>query len=326
MRLLFAGTPETAVPSLRVLLEDERHDVVGVLTRPDAPSGRGRRLRPSPIRQLAEHADVPVLTPTTLRDPAVARQIRALAPDVAPVVAYGQLVPAEALDIPPHGWVNLHFSLLPSWRGAAPVQRAILAGQSSTGLTTFRLDEGLDTGDVLRQQPVAIDPLATSGDLLEELAERGARLLASTLADLADGSATATAQSELAGEPSHAAKLRTAEAAIDWHLPAEQVSAHIRGMSPAPGAWTTLHGARMKILGITVDPATDPQLPDLPALAPGALYAGRRTLHVGTGTTPIALGTLAPAGKKAMAAADWARGANLGPEDTFTTPAQETTA
>lgn len=310
MRLLFAGTPEAALPSLRTLL-DSRHEVVGVLTRADAPSGRGRKLRPSPVKTLAEEAGVPVLTPRTLRSAEVQQQLRELAPDVAPVVAYGTLIPEAALEIPVHGWVNLHFSMLPTWRGAAPAQRAVLAGQRETGMTVFRLDEGLDTGEVITARPEAIGEYETSGRLLDRLAISGAQLLLDAIDALDAGTATFTAQDH--GAATLAPKLSTAEARIDWARPAEQVSAHIRGMSPDPGAWTTLEGTRMKILGVEESPEEATEL----ALRPGQLAATRRHLLVGTGTAPVALAMLAPAGRRPMRAPDWARGADLAPDTAF---------
>ena len=316
MRLIFAGTPEAAVPSLRALLAS-RHEVVAVLTRPDAPTGRGRRLTPSPVRVVAEEAGVPVLTPTTLRDPALLERLRELAPDAAPVVAYGALVPPAALAIPTHGWINLHFSTLPRWRGAAPAQRSVLAGDAEAGLTAFRLDEGLDTGDVVLQESTPIGTTETAGELLDRLAVQGAELLVRALDAIEDGTATFTPQPS--DGATHAAKLSTAEARIDWSLPAERVSAHIRGMSPHPGAWTLLHGERFKVLGVEDRPA-----PEDRDLAPGALHATKKALFVGTGTTPLALGTVAPAGKKAMRAADWARGAALEPDERFSDETEET--
>ena len=308
MRLLFAGTPEVALPSLRTLL-DSHHEVVGVLTRADARAGRGRTLTPSPVKALAREAGVPVLTPATLRDESVQQQLRDLAPDAAPVVAYGGMVPPAALDIPVHGWVNLHFSLLPAWRGAAPAQRAVLAGRHETGLSVFRLEQGLDTGDVLATARTDIGAFETSGELLERMAVEGAPVLAAVMDALEDGSATATPQDHAAA--THAAKLSTAEAAIDWTLPAEQVSAHIRGMSPAPGAWTLLDGSRTKILGLEAAPEHAP-------LPPGRIEATKRQVLVGTGTDVLALARLAPAGKRPMRAADWARGAGLEADATFT--------
>ncbi|MGO1599659.1 MAG: methionyl-tRNA formyltransferase [Brachybacterium sp.] len=313
MRLLFAGTPEAALPSLRTLL-DSHHDVVGVLTRPDAPTGRGRKLTPSPVKALALEAGVPVLTPDTLRDESVQQQLRDLAPDVAPVVAYGTLIPQAALDIPRHGWVNLHFSLLPQFRGAAPAQRAVLAGQRETGMSVFHIEQGLDTGDILTTAPTTIGEFETAGELLERMAEDGASVLLRALDALEGGTATATPQDDSLA--TRAAKLSTAEARIDWTRPAEQVAAHIRGMSPQPGAWTLLDGARTKLLGVE-------QAPEHAPLPPGRIETTKRQVLVGTGTDVIALSTLAPAGKRPMRAADWARGAALPEVACFTTDQQD---
>ncbi|MCS6710674.1 methionyl-tRNA formyltransferase [Brachybacterium sp. EF45031] len=312
MRVIFAGTPDTAVPSLRAL-HAGGHDIVGVLTRPDAPTGRGRRLTPSPVRVVAEELGLPMLTPTSLRDEQTVEWIRERDAQVAVVVAYGALVPAPLLTALPLGWVNLHFSLLPQWRGAAPVQHAVLAGQDHTGVSVFQLAEGLDTGDVLVQEETPIGPFETSGDLLERLAEHGAGTLLTALARLEDGTADPRPQDDAAATA--APKLTTAGAALDPRRPAGEVSAHIRGMSPRPGAWALLDGQRIKILGVAPLPTDAPD--DLP---PGALHATRRALLLGTGTTPIALGTIAPAGKRPMPAADWARGASLGPDATLTLP------
>ncbi|UEJ83167.1 methionyl-tRNA formyltransferase [Brachybacterium halotolerans subsp. kimchii] len=308
MRILFAGTPEVAVPSLRALL-DSPHEVVAVLTRPDARSGRGRTLRPSPVRVLAEEEGVPVLTPDSLRGEDVLSQLRALDVEAAAVVAYGNLVPPAALAIPPHGWVNLHFSLLPAWRGAAPAQRAVLAGQESTGMTTFLLEKGMDTGPVLATRDVAIDPFETAGSLLDRMAVDGAPLLVETLDALADGTARPVPQDD--GGATRAAKLTPAEAELDLGLPAPEVSARIRGMSPHPGAWTTWEGQRMKVLGV------EPVRSEAPPLSPGRLHATRTQLLIGTGSEPLALDRIAPAGRRPMRAADWARGAGLTEDSSF---------
>lgn len=324
MRLLFAGTPEVAIPALNALV-DSSHEVVAVLTRPDAPVGRKRRLTPSPVRARAQELGLPVLTPTTLRDPDVVEELRALEIDAAPVVAYGNLVPADALAVPAHGWVNLHFSLLPAWRGAAPAQRALLSGADRTGMTVFRLDEGLDTGDIIATAQTPIDPLVTSGDLLAAMAEQGAPLLVSALDAIADGTASFTPQTE--DGASHAAKLTTAEALLDLTRSAEEVSARIRGMSPAPGAWSTLDGERFKIRDLALPAGAD--APGRPtSLSPGELQATKKHLWMGTGSGPLALGTVAPFGRKAMRGADWARGAGLAPGTRLLPPAtdQETTA
>jgi methionyl-tRNA formyltransferase len=310
MRILFAGTPEAAVPSLRALI-DSPHEVVGVLTRPDAPLGRGRTLHPSPVRVVAEEARVPVLTPRGLKSAEVQQHLRDLQADLAVVVAYGVIIPPAALDIPRHGWVNLHFSLLPAWRGAAPAQRAVLAGQETTGLSIFRIEAGLDTGPVVSTSDVAIGPHETSGQLLERMATLGADALVAAATAIGDGTATFTPQDD--DGATYAQKLTPAQAHVDWTAPAEDVDALIRGMSPDPGAWTTWNGSRFKLLG-----TEETRSGDAPSsLLPGQLQASRKQLVVGTGTVPVAISTVAPAGKKPMRAADWARGAHLTAGSTF---------
>lgn len=303
MRLLFAGTPLPALASLDALIAS-RHEVVAVLTRPDARAGRGRALVPSPVRERAEEAGIPVLTPATLRDDAVVDQIRALGVDAAPVVAYGNLVPPALLDTPPHGWVNLHFSVLPAWRGAAPVQHAIMAGDEVTGATTFRLERGLDTGPVLGMLTETIRPRDTAGDLLDRLAVAGATLLVRTLDALEDGVLQPVAQPT--DGVSHAPKIESDDARVRWAHPAHVVDRRIRACTPAPGAWTTLpDGARLGVGPVVPVAEADD-------LAPGQVRVGRRDVLVGTGGQAVRLGEVTPAGKRAMAAADWARGARLG--------------
>ena len=211
VRVIFAGTPEVAIPSLRALV-DSPHEVVAVLTRPDARSGRGRSLLPSPVRAAAEELGLPVLTPTTLRDEAVRAEMAALEPDVVAVVAYGQLVPQDLLDLPTHGWVNLHFSLLPAWRGAAPVQHALLAGDAVTGASTFVIEAGLDTGPVIGTMTETVRPEDTTGTLLTRLADAGAPLLVASLDGLEAGRVTPTPQP---GEGvSHAPKVTVDDARV----------------------------------------------------------------------------------------------------------------
>jgi methionyl-tRNA formyltransferase len=313
---VLAGTPETAVPSLDALLAS-RHEVVAVVTRPDARSGRGRSFAPSPVKEVALAHGLEVLTPATLRDPAFHERLRELAPDCCPVVAYGALVPRAALDVPAHGWVNLHFSLLPAWRGAAPVQRALMAGDEVTGATTFVLEEGLDTGPVLGTLTEAVRPDDTSGSLLDRLAHAGAGLLAATMDGLEDGTLRAVPQ-PLDGV-SHAPKLTTDEARVRWTLPAHVVDRLVRGCTPAPGAWTTFRGERLKVgpLGMPSAPApvtaasqpTDHRAD--PDLAPGELHATKRVVLVGTGSTPVELHEVRPHGKRAMTAVEWARGVRI---------------
>lgn len=306
MRLLFAGTPAVALPSLDALLAS-RHEVVAVLTRPDARAGRGRTLTPSPVKERALEAGIEVLTPTTLRDPELQERLAAIAPDAAPVVAYGNLVPPAVLDLPRHGWVNLHFSVLPAWRGAAPVQHAIIAGDEVTGASTFRLEAGLDTGPVYGTLTETIRPTDTAGDLLGRLADAGSGLLVRTLDALEEGILTPVPQP---GDGiSLAPRLSTDDARVRWRHPAMAVDRRVRGCTPAPGAWTTLPDGSRLGLG-PVRPVTE-----VTDLAPGEVRVGRGEVLVGTGTHAVRLGEVRPAGKKAMAAADWARGARM-PEGT----------
>ncbi|PWJ25332.1 methionyl-tRNA formyltransferase [Branchiibius hedensis] len=294
MRVVFAGTPEAAVPSLQAILRS-RHEVLAVLTRPDAPAGRGRSTRRSPVGQVADEAGIPVLTPGRPRE--VAGQLRELNPDACPVVAYGALLPGDLLAIPQHGWINLHFSLLPAWRGAAPVQHAIAHGDEVTGATTFVIDEGMDTGPVLGRMTAAIGRRETSGDLLERLAVTGADLLVATLDALESGALEPDPQPY--DGVSLAPKITVDDARIDWGTPAFAVDRHVRAMTPAPGAWTTFRGERLKILPVSVAEEE---------LAPGVLRVGKRTVLVGTATQAVELGQVQAVGKKVMDAAAWARG------------------
>jgi len=271
-----------------------------VLTRPDARAGRGRREVRSPVAQHADEAGIPVLQPRSPREPEFLEQLADLAVDCAPVVAYGALVPPVALDVPRHGWVNLHFSLLPAWRGAAPVQHAVMAGDEVTGAATFQLEAGLDTGPVFGVVTEAIGPRDTAGELLDRLAVTGARLLVATLDGIADGSLVPEPQP--ADGVSLAPKVETADARVDWSLPAHVVDRRVRGVTPAPGAWTTWRGDRLR-LG-PVEPL-DSSL----ALAPGEVSVGPTGVLVGTGRGAVRLGEVQPAGKKMLPAVDWARGA-----------------
>lgn len=301
MRLVFAGTPEVALPSLAALVAS-RHEVVAVVTRPDAPAGRGRSLRPSPVRSYAEEQGIEVLTPASAKDPAFHDALRALAPDACPVVAYGALLPQAALDIPRHGWVNLHFSLLPAWRGAAPVQRAIMAGDEVTGASTFLIEAGLDTGPVLGTMTESIRPDDTSGILLDRLAHAGAPLLVATMDAIEEGRATAVPQP--VDGVSHAAKVEVEDAEIRWNAPAFAIDRLVRGCTPAPGAWTTFRGERLKVAPVRRDDAVT-------GLAPGAMLVGKNSVHVGTATGAVRLGDVQPHGKKQMEAAAWARGVRI---------------
>jgi len=298
VRIVFGGTPDVAIPSLDALAESH-HELAAVVTRPDAPSGRGKRLTASPVARRAAELGVEVLKPQRPRDEEFVSRLIELAPDSCPVVAYGALLPQRVLDIPRHGWVNLHFSLLPAWRGAAPVQHAILAGDQITGATTFRIVLELDAGPIFATVTEAIGPDDTAGDLLHRLSLSGARLLVDTLDGIEAGTLTPTPQPETDAQVSYASKINVEDAEMDWSQPAEVVDRLIRACFPAPGAWTTFEGDRFKINSAQISSKV---------LSPGALEITKRSVHVGTGTRALELGEVQAQGKKPMAAADWARG------------------
>jgi methionyl-tRNA formyltransferase len=298
MRVVFAGTPEPALPALDALARS-RHELVGVVTRPDAPAGRGRRLVASPVAERAEELGVPVLRPAHPREAAFQEELRELAPDCCPVVAYGALLPQSALDIPPHGWVNLHFSLLPAWRGAAPVQHALLAGDQVTGATTFRIVKELDAGPTYGVMTEVVRPTDTAGDLLRRLADGGADLLVRTLDGIEDGSVEAREQPDEG--VSLAPKLNVEDAHVVWARSAAAVDRLVRACTPAPGAWTTFAEERLKLGPVRLEP-------DRPAAAPGEVEVTKDAVYVGTGSHPVRLGVVQPTGRRRMDAADWARG------------------
>ena len=301
MRLVFAGTPDVAAISLRALL-GSRHEVVGVVTRPDAERGRGRGIARCAVAELAYQLDLRLMQPESARSPEFLSELSALAPDCCPVVAYGNILPAPVLAVPGHGWVNLHFSLLPAWRGAAPVQSAIRHGDEITGATTFVLDEGMDTGPILGTMTERIAPTDTAGDLLDRLAHSGAGLLVSTLDALEEG--TLVAEPQPSDGVSYAPKVTVDDARVSWNEPAIGIDRLIRACTPAPGAWTTLEGQRVKIGPVRICPETEP-------LPIGSLLVAKSAVFVGTATWPVQLGEVQATGKRAMQAADWARGMRL---------------
>ncbi|GLI01940.1 methionyl-tRNA formyltransferase [Phytohabitans aurantiacus] len=301
MRLVFAGTPAVALPSLDALAASG-HELVAVVTRPDAPAGRGRHLVRSPAGAWADERGIEVLTPARPREPEFLARLRDIAPDCVPVVAYGALVPPAALEIPKHGWVNLHFSLLPAWRGAAPVQHAVLHGDAITGASVFQLERGLDTGPVYGTLTDEVRPTDTSGDLLDRLAGSGAGLLVAVLDAIEAG--TARAEPQPADGVSLAPKITVEDAEVRWTEPAFAVDRRIRACTPAPGAWTTFRGDRVKLGPVR-------PIANGPDLEPGDLLVERHQVLVGTATTPVALGEVRAAGKKAMSATDWARGVRV---------------
>ncbi|WP_345802515.1 methionyl-tRNA formyltransferase [Microbacterium sp. AZCO] len=297
MRLVFAGTPDAAVPSLRRLAASD-HEIVAVVTRSDAPLGRKRVLTPSPVAQAAAELGLDIIKADRL-DAATTDAVRALQPDLGVIVAYGGLVREPLLSLPGHGWINLHFSLLPRWRGAAPVQRALIAGDAETGAAVFQLVPELDAGDVFAELRLPVPDGATAADLLAELADRGAALVSDVVYGIAAGTAHASPQ---VGEPTLAPKLTLDDGRIRWDEPRDAVLSRIRGVTPEPGAHTTLADARLKVLAVAPAPT------DAATLAPGEIVLVGRAVHAGTGSGPIVLERVQPAGKAAMAAADWWRG------------------
>ncbi|GAB2754617.1 methionyl-tRNA formyltransferase [Salinifilum aidingensis] len=302
MRLVFAGTPEAAVPGLRALLASPRHEVAAVVTRPDAPTGRGRRVERSPVGKVAEENGLEVLTPERADDPAFLERLAGIGPDCCPVVAYGALLKQRALEVPRHGWVNLHFSLLPAWRGAAPVQAALRHGDEITGASTFRIVPDLDAGPVFGVVTEEIGARDTAGELLARLAESGARLLESTMDGIEDGVLQAQPQPD--EDVSYASKVTVEDAKVDFTRPAHLVDRLIRSVTPEPGAWAWRDGERFKLGPVR-------PLPDRPRLPPGEIAVERKRVLVGTGTDAVELGDVQAPGKKRMSAPDWARGTRI---------------
>ncbi|PLS28934.1 methionyl-tRNA formyltransferase [Bifidobacterium parmae] len=317
LRLLFAGTPDVAVPSLKAFAADPRFEVAAVLTRPDAPTGRGRKLKPSPVKAAALELGIPVIDAKP-RDPGFLDTLKSLDVDIAAVIAYGNILPADVLDAVPLGWYNLHFSNLPAWRGAAPVQRAIWAGDATTGADVFKVGVGLDDGPVIATMSVTLTGRETSGELLDRLAEEGAPMYVDALARVGEGTAAYTPQP--ADGFTYAHKITVEDARIDFTDPLDGIDRQIRACTPHPGAWCKLHAGgdaddtepiTLHILRAQPADAANPNAPT--SLEPGELEAGKRNVWVGTGTTPLELLEVKAQGKKAMRAADWARGARLAP-------------
>ena len=295
MRLVFAGTPAAAVPTLRRLAAS--HDIAAVVTRPDAPLGRRRVLTPSPVALAAVELGLPVIKAARL-DEAATAEISALETELGVIVAYGGLVREPLLSAPRAGWINLHFSLLPAWRGAAPVQRALIADDRVLGASVFQLVPELDAGDVFAMREIDVPATATAGEALDVLAREGAELTAEVVASIADGSGTGTPQT---GEPTFAAKLTLADGLLDWNEPLEAVFARFRGVTPEPGAHTTIDGQPFKVLEALPAPDAEP-------LAPGRMRSTKTALHIGTASGALAVTRVQPAGKGAMNAVDWWRG------------------
>ncbi|GAA3526903.1 methionyl-tRNA formyltransferase [Aeromicrobium flavum] len=306
MRIVFAGTPATAVPTLEALVAS-RHEVAAVITRPDARVGRGRTLQPSPVAVAAEAHGIEVLKPASTSDPAFLEQLAATQAELGVIVAYGALLRRDVLDALEFGWINLHYSVLPSWRGAAPVQRSIMAGDEVTGATVFSLVEALDAGPVLGTITERIREDDTTGTMLDRLSDEGAKLVVDVVDHIEDGDIGAVTQPE--DGVSYAHKLTTEDARIDWRRPAFAIDRHVRGCTPAPGAWTEIDGARLKVGPLTIAEES--------TLKPGVASIGKREVRVGTTTTDVVLGEVQAHGKKAMPAPDWGRGLGGGTEVVF---------
>jgi len=303
VRLVFAGTPEPALPALRRLIDSPRHDLIAVLTRPDAAAGRRGRPEPSPVAREALDRGIPLLRPARPNSAEFVAELSELAPQCCAVVAYGALLGDALLVVPARGWINLHFSLLPAWRGAAPVQAAIAAGDTITGATTFQIEPSLDSGPVYGVVTETIQPADTSGDLLGRLAISGAALLSTTLEGIADG--TLTPRPQPADGVSMAPKITVEQARVRWDLPASVLERRIRAVTPNPGAWTLIGDLRVKVRPVHIDAGAPEPLP------PGAIHIDRKSVWIGTGSEPVRLGQIQPPGKKLMSAVDWARGARL---------------
>ena len=301
MRIVFMGTPDFAVPCLERLLADG-HQVAGVFTQPDKPKGRGHHLQPPPVKELALARGLPVYQPATLRDGQALETLRALAPQLAVVVAYGKILPPALLAVPPLGCINVHGSLLPRWRGAAPIQWSVLSGDRQAGVTTMYLAEGMDTGDMILRRSTPVGPQETSGQLYERLAELGAQLLGETVELIAQGKAPRTPQQE--EEATYAPMLTKELAAIDFMKPAAQVHNLVRGMNPWPVAHTLLEGQPLKVYAARLAEGSG---------APGQVLESRGRLVVACGQGAVELLELQAQGKKRMAAADYLRGHPLAP-------------
>lgn len=312
MRIIFAGTPPVAATALTLLLESQ-HSIVGVMTQPDARTGRGRKLTPSAVAEVAEHHEIPVLKAESVRTPEAREWIRSLDADAAAVVAYGQLLSTEVLELLPYGWFNLHFSMLPKYRGAAPVQRALIDGCRESGVSVFRIDSGLDTGPIARTRTFTFGPTMTAGTALDEMARAGAPELVAVFDSLDAGNLALEPQVE--DGATYAAKLRPAQARIMPNAPHSVVSGHIRGFSPQPGAFVEHGGVRVKVLGVG-----SALPPEGMQLAPGEWGVTKKNVFLGTATDPVCISQVAPAGKKVMNAADWARGIRMATGDTIDFP------
>jgi methionyl-tRNA formyltransferase len=297
MRIAFAGTPAVAIPTLEALLKSE-HEIVAVITQPPAAQGRSNKPQSSAVATFAAQNNLLVIEPESINAPQTIETLKDLKADLAVVVAYGQLLKNDALQVFPNGWVNAHFSLLPAWRGAAPVQAAIIHGDEVTGVTTFALESSMDSGAIFGQVTTQVGTEETAGELLDRLSVLGAELVLQTVNAIESGEAKPVPQNN--AEISFAPKLSPAEGQINWKNPALAINRHIRGFTPKPGAWTTLDGNRIEIGPVEILQETQ--------LLPGQIRVNKSEVCIGTGSSEIKLGDVKPAGKSWMSAGDWARG------------------
>jgi methionyl-tRNA formyltransferase len=311
VRLLFCGTPQFAVPTLKHLLAQPDFELLGVITQPDRPRGRGNEISSSSVKQTALAAKIPVHQPEKIRSPESQALLQELAPDCIVIIAYGQIIPAPLLSIPKLGWINLHAALLPKYRGAAPINWAIVNGETRTGATTMRIDAGVDTGDILLQREIEIGPSETAPDLTVRLSELGAPLMAETLRGLAAGSITPRPQDN--SKATLAPILKKEDGRIDWNLPAQEIYNRMRGFEPWPGAYTVFRGQTCHLLGEPVSKEIDNRQ-GFVATGPatGTLFGSKNDLFVSCGdTTVLRLRAVKLEGRKRVSAAEFANGAHL---------------
>ncbi len=308
MRIVFCGTPQFAVPTLKHLLAQSDFEVVGVITQPDRPRGRGQEVSFSPVKEAALAAKLPVHQPEKIRAAEVQELLRGLAPDCIVIIAYGQIIPARLLPIPKLGWINLHASLLPKYRGAAPINWAIVNGETRTGVTTMRIDAGMDTGEMLVQRGIEIDPKETAPELAARMSESGAPLMAETLRGLAAGTIAPKAQNH--AEASYAPMLKKEDGRIDWKRPEIEIYNRMRGFAPWPGAYTTFRGQTCHVWGEPMSKEGGARLPS--GASPGTLLSERNELFIWCGNaTVLCLRLVKVEGRKPVKATDFANGARL---------------
>jgi methionyl-tRNA formyltransferase len=312
MRILFMGTPQFAVPSLSLLLE-QGHEVVAVVTQPDRPKGRKRELAPSPVKAFALEYGLQVLQPEKLRSPEGVAEVMAIAPDLIVTAAYGQILPKSVLELPRLGCINVHGSLLPRYRGGAPIQRSIINGEAVTGVTLMYMAEGLDTGDMIAKVEVPITDEDTAGSMFDKLSDAGSKLLLEWLPRIAEGSVTRESQAD--GEATYAPNLTREDEKLDWGQTSRQLFNRVRGLNPMAGGFTYLDGEVFKVWGCRIPQGSDTIMrPEWAGLVAGSvLESGNFGIRVRTGDGSIVLTEVQPAGKKALAATEFARGARLAP-------------